>query len=80
MNKRKPLNCKRCGHYWLTSIDPKVCPKCHLDWREERKVVIQGTKKDILDYLDQLKKHYGRNATVEEVIDDIKRTKMEDLK
>lgn len=39
---RKQLNCKRCNYIWLSSIDPKVCPKCHLDWRDndERKKLI----------------------------------------
>lgn len=38
--KRILCECKRCkeGHRWLTSGEPKVCPKCHSPyWDVERK-------------------------------------------
>jgi len=78
MKKRNQLTCKRCGHFWLSSIEPKVCPNCHLDWRTGKTVVIQKKKKDILDYLDNLKKQYGRNVTIDEILEEIKRQEKED--
>jgi len=77
INKRTQLTCKRCGYIWVSSILPKVCPKCHLNWRYGKKVKIAGTKKHNLNYLDNLKKHYGENATVEDVLEDIKRREVE---
>jgi len=37
---RKKYKCKFCGWEWFTNLkgkDPKVCPKCHNDWRKKRK-------------------------------------------
>jgi ABC-type ATPase with predicted acetyltransferase domain len=53
-------NCKKCGHLWNSNIIPKVCPRCHLDWRIERKykIKIQGNVKDIIKYIDELKQQY----------------------
>ena len=74
---KNKLVCKRCGHIWMSSISPIVCPKCHLNWRELKKIVGRGTKKTILDYLDNLKKHYGASATLSEVVDDLNKIHIE---
>ena len=39
---------------------------------------MQKKKKDILTYLDNLKKQYGRNVTIDEILEEIKRQEKED--
>jgi rubrerythrin len=34
--ERNEFLCKHCGHVWLSKIEPKVCPRCHNDWRKPR--------------------------------------------
>lgn len=38
--ERKLMECKRCGHKWLTSLEVvKVCAKCHNPyWNREREI------------------------------------------
>ena len=65
--KRKQLICKRCGHIWLSKINPLVCPVCHLDWR-----FAKGKMKSNLRVLNNFKKQYGEYVTIKEILEDIK--------
>lgn len=37
VGNRNLLVCSYCKHTWLSKICPKVCPKCHNNWRSESK-------------------------------------------
>ena len=37
LNQRTKYKCKFCGYIWLSRIEPKVCPRCHNDWRNKPK-------------------------------------------
>lgn len=37
--ERKQYTCRWCGWVWYSSLknkEPKVCAKCHVDWRKEK--------------------------------------------
>ena len=49
MKNRKQFKCKFCNWVFLSKIinGPKVCPKCHNNWRKKR--IVKQIKKEVND-------------------------------